>query len=194
VPAEPENRYLRIRLGYVHRIDAADVRDHEIGPVHAVGRDEVMSREQGLELAPKEDIDPTQQDRRHGGRVSRFGVPAQPLGRVARVDDGFESAFEAGVELIRAGEYFAAHEELEDAWRAAPPEERDFFQGLVHVAVAWYQAGRGRKIGTERQLAKALRRLEPFAPAHRGIDLEPLLAQLRELHELGSLELPAPLL
>jgi predicted metal-dependent hydrolase len=63
----------------------------------------------------------------------------------------------------------------------------------VHVAVAWYQAGRGRKIGTERQLAKALRRLEPYAPAHRGIELEPLLVQLRELNELGSLELPRPL-
>jgi predicted metal-dependent hydrolase len=106
----------------------------------------------------------------------------------------FESAFESGVELIRAGEYFAAHEELEAAWRAAPAEERDFFQGLVHVAVAWYQAGRGRKIGTERQLAKAVRRLEPFAPAHRGIDLAPLLDQLKRLHEQGSLELPPPLL
>jgi predicted metal-dependent hydrolase len=106
----------------------------------------------------------------------------------------FESAFESGVELIRAGEYFAAHEELEEAWRAAPAEERDFFQGLVHVAVAWYQAGRGRKIGTERQLAKAVRRLEPFAPTHRGVDLDPLLTQLRHLHEQGSLELPRPLL
>jgi predicted metal-dependent hydrolase len=96
--------------------------------------------------------------------------------------------------LIQAGEYFAAHEELEDAWRAAPPQERDFFQGLVHVAVAWYQAGRGRKIGTERQLEKAVRRLEPFAPAHRGIHLEPLIAQLRELRSRGSLELPRPLL
>jgi predicted metal-dependent hydrolase len=62
------------------------------------------------------------------------------------------------------------------------------------VAVAWYQAGRGRKIGTERQLAKALRRLEPYAPAHRGIELEPLLAQLGELHKRGSLDLPRPLL
>jgi uncharacterized protein len=105
----------------------------------------------------------------------------------------FESAYETGVELIRAGEYFAAHEELENAWRAAPAEERDFFQGLVHVAVAWYQAGRGRRIGTERQLAKAVRRLEPFTPVHRGIELEPLLAQLRELHEQRSLELPPPL-
>jgi uncharacterized protein len=104
----------------------------------------------------------------------------------------FESAYKAGLDLIRSGDYFAAHEELEDAWRAAPTEERDFFQGLVHVAVAWYQAGRGRRIGTERQLAKALRRLAPFAPAHRGLELEPLLEQLRELHERGSLDLPPP--
>jgi predicted metal-dependent hydrolase len=108
------------------------------------------------------------------------------------VQDGFESAYKAGVELIRAGEYFAAHEELEDAWRAAPAEERDFFQGLVHVAVAWYQAGRGRKIGTERQLAKAIRRLTPFAPSHRGLDLTALLTQLQELHERRSLDLPPP--
>ena len=99
---------------------------------------------------------------------------------------------ESGLELIRAGEYFAAHEELEDAWRAAPTQERDFFQGLVHVAVAWYQAGRGRRIGTERQLAKAIRRLEPFAPRHRGVELAPLLAQLRDLSERGSLDLPPP--
>jgi uncharacterized protein len=89
------------------------------------------------------------------------------------------SRFLAGIELIRAGEYFAAHEELELAWRAAPEPERDFFQGLVHVAVAWYQAGRGRRIGTERQLEKAIRRLAPYAPAHRGLDLDALLAQLR---------------
>jgi nitrite reductase/ring-hydroxylating ferredoxin subunit len=89
VPPEAEDWYLRIRVGDVHRIDAADVRDHEIGPVRAVGRDEVMPREQGLELAPKEDIDTTQQDRRHDERVSRSDVPTQALARVAGVEDGF---------------------------------------------------------------------------------------------------------
>jgi predicted metal-dependent hydrolase len=93
--------------------------------------------------------------------------------------ESFEPPYRAGVALIGAGEYFAAHEELELAWRAAPEPERDFFQGLVHVAVAWYQAGRGRRIGTERQLEKAIRRLTPYAPAHRGLDLDALLAQLR---------------
>jgi len=87
--------------------------------------------------------------------------------------------FERGLDLIERGEYFAAHEALEEAWRAAPPDERDFFQGLVHVAVAWYQAGRGNHVGCERQLEKAVRRLSPYAPVHRAVDVADLLAHVR---------------
>jgi uncharacterized protein len=100
-----------------------------------------------------------------------------------------------GLDLIRSGEFFAAHEELEDAWRAAEPAERDFFQGLVHVAVAWYQAGRGNRVGCERQLEKAARRLGPYAPGYQGVDLASVLAQVDEAKKLvaaGSLELPPP--
>src|SRR6476646_10202546 len=93
------------------------------------------------------------------------------------------SHFEAGLALARAGQYFEAHEELELAWRAAEQDERDFFQGLVHVVVAWYQAGRGRRIGCERQLEKAARRLGPYAPMHGGIDVEQLLDQVRLAQE-----------
>ena len=103
--------------------------------------------------------------------------------------------FERGIGLIRTGEYFAAHEELEDAWRAAEPGERDFLQGLVHVAVAWYQAGRGKEIGCGRQLEKAVRRLTPYAPEHRGIDIAALLVQLDAAQAIvaaGSLEIPSP--
>jgi predicted metal-dependent hydrolase len=97
--------------------------------------------------------------------------------------------------LVRRGEFFAAHEELEDAWRAAEPGERDFFQGLVHVAVAWYQAGRGNRVGCERQLEKAARRLGPYAPGHEGIDVASVLEQVRAAAEVvrgGSFELAPP--
>ena len=102
-----------------------------------------------------------------------------------------EADFQRGLELIRSGAYFEAHEALEDAWRAADPAEKDFFQGLVHVTVAWYQAGRGNRVGWERQLEKAERRLAPFAPAHRGVDLESVLAQVRAAAAAGSLEPPS---
>ena len=100
-----------------------------------------------------------------------------------------------GLDLMRRGEYFEAHEELELAWRAAEPAEKDFFQGLVHVTVAWHHAGRGNRPGCERQLAKAVRRLEPFAPEHRGVDVAAVLvsvAEAQRLVESGSLDLPAP--
>ena len=103
--------------------------------------------------------------------------------------------FERGVELIGRGDYFDAHEELELAWRAAPAAERDFYQGLVHVAVAWYQAGRGNRVGCERQLEKAARRLGPYAPEHDGVAVESLLDQVAAAQAVvagGSLELPPP--
>ena len=106
-----------------------------------------------------------------------------------------EAAFKRGLEAIRAGRYFEAHEELEDAWREAPAEERDFFQGLVHIAVAWYQARRGRPVATSRQLEKASRRLAPFAPEHRGVDVASVLSQVEAARTRvagGSLELDPP--
>ena len=100
-----------------------------------------------------------------------------------------------GLDLIRAGSFFEAHEALEDAWRAAPDGERDFFQGLVHVAVAWYQAERGNRVGCERQLEKARRRLSAFAPEHRGVDVALVLSQVEDAAvtvAAGSLALVRP--
>ena len=106
-----------------------------------------------------------------------------------------DAALERGLELVRRGEYFAAHEALEEAWRAAEPVERDFFQGLVHVSVAWYQAGRGNRTGCVRQLEKAARRLAPYGSHHRGLELAALRAQVQDAAETvarGSLELRPP--
>jgi len=105
------------------------------------------------------------------------------------------SHLETGLDLIRRGEYFAAHEQLEDAWRAAEPGERDFYQGLVHVAVAWYQAARGNRVGCERQLEKAARRLGSYAPEHLGVDVSTLLEQVEAAQAAvagASLELARP--
>jgi uncharacterized protein len=100
-----------------------------------------------------------------------------------------------GLDQVRSGRYFEAHESFEDAWRAAEPTEKDFFQGLVHVTVAWYQARRGNRPGCERQLQKAQRRLAAFVPEHRGVDVATVLGSVDEAAEIvagGSLELPPP--
>jgi len=92
--------------------------------------------------------------------------------------------YERGLELIEEGDFFAAHEALEEAWRAAGADERDFFQGLVHVAVAWHHADvTGRELACERQLEKAARRLAPYRPRHRGLDVSDVLGQVVRARE-----------
>jgi len=97
-----------------------------------------------------------------------------------------------GIELMRAERWFDAHEALEDEWRTAPEPERDFLQGLVHVTVAWHHASRGNAPGASRQLEKATRRLTPYAPVHRGVEVARVLGQVEAAAariEAGSLDL-----
>jgi uncharacterized protein len=88
------------------------------------------------------------------------------------------ASYKRGLQLARAGAFFEAHEAFEEAWRACDGEERDFFQGLVHVVVSAYQETRGRPIARERQRVKALTRLAAYVPAHRGLDVELLVERL----------------
>ena len=65
----------------------------------------------------------------------------------------------------------------------------------MHVAVAWYQAGRGNTVGCERQLEKAERRLGPYRPSHHGVDVESVVAQVQAAAATvasGSLALAPP--
>ena len=143
-----------------------------------------MLAKKPFELASKEEIDPNEQDRCH----------ATTLAPLADTDNR-SVTLERGLELIRAGDYFEAHEELEDEWRKAPTAERDFLQGLVHIAVAWLHAARGNRPGCERQLEKAARRLGPYAPRHEGVDVAAVLEQVRAATEVvrgGSLDLVPP--
>lgn len=86
--------------------------------------------------------------------------------------------YQDGLALAARGAWFEAHEAFETAWRACTADERDFFQGLVHVVVSSYQRERGKPIAAERQRVKALRRLAAFAPRYRDIDVGLLLEAL----------------
>ena len=183
VVREAHDRDVRPRVGDLLGLDARDVGDHEIGWIDAVARDEAMLGQQPLELASEEEVDPGQQDRRHDADTS------------TRRRDNRDMGLERGLELIRAGEYFEAHEELEDEWRDAPAAERDFLQGLVHVAVAWHHAGRA----TGRAASASSRRrrvaLNAYRPSHRGVDVEAVIDGVEQAQRVvasGSLSLAPP--
>jgi hypothetical protein len=105
-------------------------------------------------------------------------------------------SLDRGLELLRKRAWFDAHEAFEDEWRATTGGERDFLQGLVHVAVAWHHAAAGNQRGAAGQLEKAARRLGPYAPEHRGLDIAKLLGRVeaaRARVAVGLLDLLPPI-
>lgn len=94
---------------------------------------------------------------------------------------------------------FHAHEVLEAAWKAAPDEERDLWQGLAQLAVGLTHAQRGNATGAVALLRRGAERIGPYATAPPyDIDVAGLggfasdLAGHVERDGLDSLDTPHP--
>ncbi len=76
-----------------------------------------------------------------------------------------------GVRLFQDGQYFLCHETLEEHWAEAPEEDRDFYQGLIHLAVGFLHHGKGNARGATLQFNKASKRLADYPETYQSIDL-----------------------
>ncbi|HEX7186689.1 MAG TPA: DUF309 domain-containing protein [Actinomycetes bacterium] len=132
-------------------------------------------------------------DRDEAGRA-RSNRPRDGLGRplprgaegVERVPDDLvlppaESLAEAQ-RLIDGGRPFHAHEVLEGTWKAAPPAERDLWQGLAQLAVGLTHRARGNAGGASTLLGRGAARIAPYGddPPY-GIDVTGLVAAAEAL-------------
>ena len=91
-------------------------------------------------------------------------------------------SFTRGIEHFNRGEFFQAHEELEDAWRASSEKHRLFLQGMTQAAVALHHRSTGNRAGATSVLARALRNIGSYPAEFAGIDLERLRNELRDAH------------
>jgi uncharacterized protein len=73
-----------------------------------------------------------------------------------------DAALDLAQELIDSGRAFRAHEVLEASWKAAPPAERDLWQGLAQVAVGLTHAQRGNAGGAVALLRRGGRRVAGY--------------------------------
>jgi hypothetical protein len=89
--------------------------------------------------------------------------------------DRFQGALNVGAGRLRAGDYLAAYRNFRVAYRLAPVSERELPRGLVHLAAAGHKHRLGDARGSCRQLAHARRRLAPFLPEARRLDLASLI-------------------
>ncbi|MFN8186174.1 MAG: hypothetical protein U0R69_03750 [Gaiellales bacterium] len=90
--------------------------------------------------------------------------------------DLFQGQISIGAGRLRKREYAHAARAFARASRLAEtPNDRELARGLVHLAAAGYRGLGGDTAGRERQLAHARRRLAPFLPSARRVDVEVLL-------------------
>ena len=90
------------------------------------------------------------------------------------------SDFLRGVELFNRGEFFDAHEVLEDVWRAAPVGEKKFLQGMVQIAVAFHHYSTGNRVGMRSVLERAIGNLSEPSGRWNTFDLPGLLISLND--------------
>jgi uncharacterized protein len=99
------------------------------------------------------------------------------------------------MELIRAmvefnqHDWFECHETLEELWLEETGEMRDFYQGILQIAVALYHWREGNFNGAVSLLARGASYLRRVRPVCRGVDLSGFIcdteATLEALTELG---------
>jgi predicted metal-dependent hydrolase len=81
--------------------------------------------------------------------------------------------FQRGLELFNRGEFFEAHEEMEEAMNLLEGDESDweFYLGLLRAAVANHKLADGILDSAILHLRAALKFLAPYPDRHRGIML-----------------------
>lgn len=115
-----------------------------------------------------------------------------PAGRTEALDPvEAERLFRRGVALFNGVRYWHAHEAWETLWRAAPDEERDFYQGLILVAAGLLHLQRRNLRGARNKLGEGLAKLRPYQPAHQGVFVNELIGEARRiLNDLEAGQLP----
>jgi predicted metal-dependent hydrolase len=68
---------------------------------------------------------------------------------------------------------------LEELWNETLGTEREFYQGLIHAAVALFHFGEGNLGGARKMYRSAVRYLAPYQPRYYGVDLDQFLKQLQ---------------
>ncbi len=105
--------------------------------------------------------------------------------------DPLPATLSEAVRLFNAREYFACHDVLEALWGETLGEDRDFLQGLLHVAVSLHHLSEGNPAGARKMHFSSLRYLSNYGSGFRGVDLDLLRSELRACFESLREGIPA---
>jgi hypothetical protein len=93
-----------------------------------------------------------------------------------------------GMELFNAGEYWLAHEELEEAWKEESDTVRELYRAILQTAVIYLHITRANYKGAIKVNGRVQKWITPWPEVCRGIeigqlrqDLEIVMAEVKRL-------------
>jgi CheY-like chemotaxis protein len=89
-----------------------------------------------------------------------------------------------GLEAFNAGNYFDAHEFLEEAWNEDTSEARDVYKAVLQIAVAYLQIERQNYRGAVKMFLRARQWLSPLPDVCRGINIDRLKDDANHVHQI----------
>ena len=89
-----------------------------------------------------------------------------------------------GIRLFNQREFYEAHEPLEEAWMLTSSPERDLYQGILQIGLAYYQISRGNTRGALKMFKRGDRNLAPLGDHLLGIDISQLRADAGAVENL----------
>ena len=94
-----------------------------------------------------------------------------------------------GMHLFEAGEYWQAHEELEDAWKDETGPVRELYRAILQAAVVYLHITRCNYKGTVKVYGRVQKWIQPWPDVCRGIQIGQLRRDLdiviEEVERLG---------
>lgn len=91
-----------------------------------------------------------------------------------------EKEFLRGIRQFNDRQFFDCHETLEDVWRAYLEPDREFIQGIIQIAVAYYHLLRGNCEGTRKLFERGLPRVKKYGRCYFGLDMENFVAKVEK--------------
>jgi len=83
-----------------------------------------------------------------------------------------------GMELFQAGEYWQAHEYLEEAWKEETGSVRELYRAVLQAAVVYLHIERGNYLGAVKVYGKVQKWIQPWPEVCRGIEIGQLRRNL----------------
>ncbi|MHB8778842.1 MAG: DUF309 domain-containing protein [Anaerolineales bacterium] len=95
-----------------------------------------------------------------------------------------------GMRLFNEGEFFRAHEELEEAWKDEAGEVRKLYRGILQIAVTYLHITRGNYDGAVKVYGRSMKWLKDWPEVCRGIQVGKFRSAaelvIKEVERLGK--------